>query len=221
MMKWTKVEFKTSTPLERSSHGVSIIGDKLFMFGGEHTARTPLASDVHELDLSSPVLEWRSVTAGGEAPSPRFGHGQCALGDSLYVFGGRQGTAIDEKLLNDLYQFNTVTSTWTKIEGTGDIPCPRSYHTITSSGDLVFVFGGCPEQGRLADLHQFNTVSRHWTQLTPGPMEGRGGTPVTMTTTGDMFVVGGFAGREMADIHSYNIQDKSWTTHSTVIKHKS
>ena len=51
-----------------------------------------------------------------------------------------------------------------------------------------------------------------WTELAAGPMEGRGGTPVVATPSGLIYVVGGFAGREMADIHVYSVDTDTWAT---------
>ena len=141
-MKWTECPVSSPCPgvlpLSRSSHGVSIIGDRLFMFGGEHEARTPVGSEVWALDLKTDGgMEWRALKAQGEPPSPRsvityhnqsvhsqfilprFGHGQCAVGSDVYIFGGRQGTAIDEKLLNDVHKFDTRTCTWSRVPVSG------------------------------------------------------------------------------------------------------
>ena len=68
MMHWSEVT-TNSAPLSRSSHGVSVIGDKLFMFGGEHEARTPVDNDVHVLELTT--SQWRKMVTSGTAPSPR------------------------------------------------------------------------------------------------------------------------------------------------------
>ena len=214
-MLWIEKQVKSS-PLSRSSHGVSIVDNTIYMFGGEHEARTPVGSDVYSLDLSQASLEWRKVSASGDIPSSRFGHGQCSVGPVLYVFGGRMGTAIDEKLLNDLYKLDTRTNVWSKVEYTGDVPCPRSFHSMVAHGSSIFVFGGCPETGRLADLHCYDTKTSIWTRLETGPMEGRGGTPLVVTPDGDLFVIGGFAGREMADIHKYNIATNKWETMAQV-----
>ena len=45
----------------------------------------------------------------------RFGHCQGAVGKSIFVFGGRMGTSIDEKLLDDLWMFDTDAKTWTEV----------------------------------------------------------------------------------------------------------
>ena len=94
----------------------------------------------------------------------------------------------------------------------GQEPCPRSFLSLVSHGTRLYVFGGCPQEGRLADLHSLDTETGVWTELESGPMEGRGGTPLAVTGAGDIYVVGGFAGREMADIHRYSIKEGKWTT---------
>ena len=126
------------------------------------------------------------------------------------------GTAIDEKLLNDLYKLDTRTNVWSQVQVSGDVPCARSFHSMVARGSSIFVFGGCPETGRLADLHHYDTETSTWTRLETGPMEGRGGTPLVATPAGDLFVIGGFAGREMADIHKYNIATNKWETMAQV-----
>ena len=40
-MKWTEIKVSDS-PVSRSSHGISVVKNNVFMFGGEHDARTPL-----------------------------------------------------------------------------------------------------------------------------------------------------------------------------------
>ena len=217
-MKWRECPVTNQNgngPVSRSSHGVSIIGDTLYLWGGEHVARTPVDTNIWALDLSEEgSMEWRNVSCQGEPPSPRFGHSQCAMGGNVYVFGGRAGTAIDEQLMDDLHKWDPQTATWSVVPTRGgSAPCPRSYHSMVAppASTCFYVFGGCSQQGRLADLHRFDTETGVWTQLHTGPMEGRGGTPVVATSTGHIYIVGGFAGREMADVHAYSLQTNTWT----------
>ena len=59
----------------------------------------------------------------------RFGHSQVTANGSIYVFGGRMGTDIGEKLMNDLWRFDPKTSKWTELTQTaqGQPPSPRSF----------------------------------------------------------------------------------------------
>ena len=73
-----------------------------------------------------------------------------------------------------------------------------------------------PAPSTVSSQAQEYSRSLLWTKLEAGPMEGRGGTPLAVTKAGDIFVVGGFAGREMADIHKYSIKEGKWTTMNEV-----
>ena len=107
------------------------------------------------LELDSCLVD--HVLSFTESHVPRFGHGQCAVGGRLYVFGGRAGTAIDEQLMSDLHCWDPATAAWSPVVARGGAPpCPRSFHSMVAppGGSCFYVFGGCPQQGRLADLHR-------------------------------------------------------------------
>ena len=98
----------------------------------------------------------------------RFGHSQSAVGKIIYVFGGRMGTSIDEKLLDDLWAFDTDSKTWSEVEAKdkeSEAPSPRSFHTSVVVGECIYVFGGCPKEGRQADLHRFDTTTKRKSQI--------------------------------------------------------
>jgi len=66
----------------------TLIGEKLYLFGGEDVNRRPL-SDLHVLDL--PSLTWSVVDVPGKPqskPAPRCGHAAVVCHDKLIVFGG-------------------------------------------------------------------------------------------------------------------------------------
>lgn len=50
-VNWKKIVASTAPPLARSSHAVSMVGDKLYVLGGENVARTPIDNTVHMLEL--------------------------------------------------------------------------------------------------------------------------------------------------------------------------
>ena len=52
---------------------------------------------------------WRNPCCRGAVPSPRAAHTAARVGHHVYVFGGRHCN----KRLNDLYQLNLHTLTWT------------------------------------------------------------------------------------------------------------
>ena len=58
----------------------------------------------------------RAVTILKQINLVRFGHTQVSVGKNVYVFGGREGISTEEKLLNDLWAFDTDSKTWTEVE---------------------------------------------------------------------------------------------------------
>ena len=51
--------------------------------------RTPIDSRLFEYDLESG--QWSECACTGDVPSPRVAHTAAAVGQSLYIFGGRSG----------------------------------------------------------------------------------------------------------------------------------
>lgn len=86
-MRWTHLPQTGSCPTERSSHSITVVDDKLLLFGGEHDPRIPIDSDIYEYSFLDG--SWRVLQAHGEPPSPRVAHAAAAVGSVLYIFGGR------------------------------------------------------------------------------------------------------------------------------------
>src|SRR5437773_521497 len=61
----------------------TILGDKLYVFGGRILSRSrpaPLTADLYELDLIR--RHWSKLETSGDIPPPRYFHSMCALGDT-------------------------------------------------------------------------------------------------------------------------------------------
>ena len=217
-MKW--IELKTSNSiLPRSSHGVSIVHlegkNMLVVYGGENVARTPLDSKINTLNIDEnrEELSWVEAkpSSGENIPEPRVAHAQASIGTKVYIFGGRQSITMDEAPLNDLYSFDLATKIWENISvpSSGSVPSPRSFHKMVSVGKKLYIFGGCGAGGRMADLHSYDVETKSWTALSTGNIEipGRGGAGFMPSADGKyLFIVGGFAGKEMNDVYRYDIE---------------
>ncbi|TXT07336.1 hypothetical protein VHUM_03056 [Vanrija humicola] len=181
--------------LARSSHSLSVVGDKAYLFGGEIDPRRPVDNAIHVLDLSGGGIE---TLAAPDAPEPRVGHVAGVIGGVVYIFGGRGGpdmTPLDER--GAVHAFDPATRAWrTLTPAAGDVPAPRSYHSATSTGAQLIVHGGCPAKGpRLADVWAFAPASGRWTRLPDAPGIGRGGSALAYAAGSDtLFRFGGFNG---------------------------
>ena len=206
--RWLRLALDAA-PCARSSHGLSVIGGRAYVYGGEASARHAIGSEVHTLDVEG--SKWETI-ASPSAPPPRVGHAQCVLRDALMVFGGRTDVDMGEGNLNDLWAFEPSESAWTQVETEGVAPSPRSFHRATAVGDKLYVFGGCGAEGRLADLHELDLSTRRWSALpTPPGLAGRGGATFEASPDGRaLWVCGGFTGEESNDLLQYELASETW-----------
>lgn len=134
----------TGLQLPRSSHSLSVIKGRAYIFGGEIRPREPVDNAMHIFTLpSSGVSEadYKSVPAAasdtnGEVPAPRVGHTAATIDDRIYIFGGRGGP--DMKPLEEngrVWCFDTFTATWSHLDPVQGTPFPaaRSYHAATAN----------------------------------------------------------------------------------------
>ena len=175
-------------------------------------ARTPIDSTVFKLDLSASPLKWQAMAAEGDVPPPRVAHAQAAVGSKIYIFGGRQGIGMSEAPLADMYEFDVAVNRWSLVEAKGGSPpASRSFHRMVAVGKDLYVFGGCGTSGRLSDLHRFDTEQKTWEQMpSSDKILGRGGASL-LHAGRELFVVAGFAGKEMNDAHAFDLSSRAWT----------
>ena len=85
---------------------------------------------------------------------------------------------------------------------------------MTSIGHKLYVFGGCGLEGRLNDLWEFDTESsvREWRALPVNDtIKPRGGPCLVPSPGGErLYVIGGFCGEELADVHCFNVAAGKW-----------
>ncbi|GMH12561.1 hypothetical protein Nepgr_014402 [Nepenthes gracilis] len=204
--KWVKLDQKGTGPQARSSHAIAIVGQKVYAFGGEFTPRVPVDNVLYVFDLED--QSWSVADATGEVPPPRIGVMMAAVNDTIYAFGGRDAT---HKELNDLYSFDTSTNKWTLLSNGANGPPHRSYHSMAANDHHIYVYGGCGVAGRLNDLWAYDFVDRKWIQFPEARnCRGRGG-PGLAVTQEKVWVVYGFAGEEMDDVHCFDLVKKEWS----------
>ncbi|KAL8847621.1 MAG: hypothetical protein Q9221_007351 [Calogaya cf. arnoldii] len=136
--------------LPRSSHTISVVAGKAYIFGGEESPGHLADDNVHIIKLPSKTLtnvgqpEYKCVPSLGEAeagkgktPGSRAGHTACVIGHRIYVFGGkdRDGKPIEEN--GTLWVYDTESLSWTCLEVSGDssstYPQARYNHSAVAS----------------------------------------------------------------------------------------
>lgn len=139
-------------PCPRIGHSFTLHANKCYLLGGmandseDPNGNVPrYLDDFYELELQaqSGVKGWNIPETNGGGPSARESHssvvytGKGGSSPKLYVFGGMCGHR-----LNDLWQLDLETMTWTLPPTRGELPLPRSLHTSNVIGNKLYVFGG-------------------------------------------------------------------------------
>lgn len=192
----------------------TVLGDKLYVFGGRILSRSrpaPLTSDLYELDLIR--RHWTKLETSGDVPPPRYFHSMCALGDTKMVcYGGmspvpNQSAGADAQqpevtVMSDIYVYDVPTKKWTFLPAQ-DPPQGRYAHCaciLPSSASFA---------GHRAPLSalQHNPSSGN-------PNEGRIGINIDGSGGAEMVIVGGQDGANhyIEQISVFNLRSLKWTS---------
>ncbi|KAL6243776.1 hypothetical protein RBB50_009210 [Rhinocladiella similis] len=198
----------------------TILGDKLYVFGGRIHSRTKpqLTSDLYELDLIH--RHWTKIEAVGDIPPPRYFHSVCALGDSKLVCYGGMSPATHKNAANsqggkggvepqpevvvmsDIHIFDVPTRKWTLIS-TSENPQGRYAHcAAVLPSSAVFTSANAP-----LSAIQHNPPSSDPHSGTLGvQLDGSGGA--------EMIVVGGqdSSNNYIEQISVFNLRSLKWTS---------
>lgn len=203
----------------------TILGDKLYVFGGRRLSRTrpQLTSDLYELDLVK--RHWTKVETKGDIPPPRYFHSVCALGDTkLVCYGGMspanpasnqatsviQGAPADAQpevvVMSDVHIYDAPTRTWMHV-ATSDAPQGRYAHCATI----------LPSSAVFSSTSAAVTAIRH-NPPSSNPNQGSLGVELDGEGGAEMLVVGGqdSANHYIEQISVFNLRSLSWTGTSTL-----
>lgn len=203
----------------------TILGDKLYVFGGRRLSRTrpQLTSDLYELDLVK--RHWTKVDAKGDIPPPRYFHSVCPLGDTkLVCYGGMspvspssnqatsviQGAPADAQpevvVMSDVHIYDALTREWMHV-ATTDPPQGRYAHCATI----------LPSSAVFSSTSAAVTAIRH-NPPSSNPNQGSLGVQLDGEGGAEMLVVGGqdSANHYIEQISVFNLRSLKWTETSTL-----
>ncbi|KAL5115941.1 hypothetical protein ACEQ8H_006163 [Pleosporales sp. CAS-2024a] len=203
----------------------TILGDKLYVFGGRRLSRTrpQLTSDLYELDLVK--RHWTKVDAKGDIPCARYFHSVCSLGDTkLVCYGGmspatsqsNQGTAVvqgtpadaqpEVVVMSDIHIYDALTREWMHV-ASDDPPQGRYAHCATIM----------PSSAVFSSTGAAVTAIRH-NQSSANPNQGSLGIQLDGEGGAEMVVVGGqdSANHYIEQVSVFNLRSLKWTETSTL-----
>ncbi|KAF1913783.1 hypothetical protein BDU57DRAFT_455801 [Ampelomyces quisqualis] len=203
----------------------TILGDKLYVFGGRRLSRTrpQLTSDLYELDLVK--RHWTKIDAKGDIPSARYFHSVCPLGDTkLVCYGGMspansvsnqataapQGTPADAQpevvVMSDIHIYDAATRTWMHVPSS-EPPQGRYAHCATI----------LPSSAVFTSTSAAVTAIRH-NPASINPNQGSLGVLLEGDGGAEMVVVGGqdSANHYIEQVSVFNLRSLKWTETSTL-----
>ena len=208
-------------PLARVGATTTILGDKLFVFGGRILSRKQamkVTSDMYELDLVR--RHWTRVETSGSTPKPRYFHTMCTLGDTkLICYGGMSPAPSSSSpptsngaqagadpmenmmVMSDIHVYDTMKRSWTYI-ATSDTPPGRYAHcAAVVPSSATFTSANAPLS---AILHN-----------PPSAIPNQGSLGVALDGSGgaEMIVVGGqdSHNKYIDAISVFNLRNLKWT----------
>ena len=217
--RWHRIP--TDQPLPRSSHSLSVIKSKAYIFGGEISAREPVDNHMHVYTLASSehdavdyqVIPARGTSDEGQTPAPRVGHIACTVDDRIYVFGGRGGKAtkpLEEK--GRVYVYDTKLNTWNSLDPASGSPYPeaRSYHAAASTIHPLnsSISPSGPPADSVASVYSEGSHNKPQDH-TESPL---GSAASGLDDHGTIFIHGGclVEGR-VADVWAFDIASRTWS----------
>ncbi|WAC41293.1 kelch repeat-containing protein [Pedobacter sp. SL55] len=156
----------TNTPSARQGSAFVAIGTKIYLFGGTTNANTEtnMQNDLWVYDTATGF--WNLITPSNAAPPIRKDVQGWAAGGNLYIFGGvSRADGTTSKVVNDLWKYDPVANSWTKLKGEAapagtyavedytaatvapaasntSIPAGRVGILAASNGNKLYLFGG-------------------------------------------------------------------------------
>ena len=125
----------------------------MILFGGHDGSRH--LSDTHIFDFDTRT--WMMVVTEGPPPIPRDSHVSVLHGNSMYVFGGSSGVAMNDLHELQLPSNHTSPARWRPVHTLQvDQPRDRFCHVAVVHNDSMYVFGGYDGTDRLNDFIRFD-----------------------------------------------------------------
>lgn len=154
-LTWNKFTNRLETgmlpelPLALANESAAVLGDVLYVFGGESDRGTE--KSLYRLNLRNTALGWQKRA---ELPgSARAFSVLVAQGNALYVLGGRETVNGTTTVFGDAYQYEPTQDSWAALPA---LPSPLAAHGAAAVGSLSLLIFGGDDGVRLGLIEQLN-----------------------------------------------------------------
>ncbi len=147
--------------------------------------------------------EWRVVA---ELPSSRTGMAVAALGEHIYLIGGRTRS---DRATTTVLRYDPGTKRWS--DDVGQLHQPRVNPGVVTSAGRIFVIGGRNHEGKvLRSVEVYDPRQNAWLEFPELKREREGASAVVLRE--QIFVIGGGDQNERAleTVETYNSLEERW-----------
>ncbi|KAG9315828.1 hypothetical protein JVU11DRAFT_3477 [Chiua virens] len=173
---------KTSgdVPAKLVGASTTVLGSKMYLFGGRLVAERRMVSDLYVFDLVTFTWEKINPFPEDDIPESRYFHSAETWNNQLIVFGGMGNTpnssnTEDLCVLNDIRFLDLSTMHWLPASATNGsstdpptevlVPKPRYAHLSSVTADRLFIIGGQDLSNVwLDDVYVYDLLGKAWVQ---------------------------------------------------------
>ncbi|MCO5567066.1 hypothetical protein L7F22_020751 [Adiantum nelumboides] len=221
--KWVSPQVFGRRPTPRYQHAAEIIGEKMYIVGGNHNGR--YLNDVQTLDFAT--LTWSKVdqkfteivspTLAGEQSTavmlpPCAGHSLIQWGGKLLAVAGHSKDPSDTVIVR---AFDVKTNSWSLLRSFGKAPIARGGQSVTLVGSNLVMFGGEDSKRRLLnDLNILDLETMTWddVQAVGTPPSPRSDHTATVQAGRYLLVFGGGSHSTcFNDLHVLDLDSMEWS----------
>ncbi|KAL2634529.1 hypothetical protein R1flu_006008 [Riccia fluitans] len=213
---WFSPEVKGRRPAARYQHAAAVVGDKMFVIGGNHNGR--YLNDIQVLDLITMTwskVEQKSATLSSPKQvtfPPCAGHSLIQLDEKLLLVAGHSKENSESVTVR---AFDTTTLEWSVVKSYGQAPVARGGQTVTKVGNLLVMFGGEDSKRRLYnDLNILDLETMTWDAMETGgtPPTPRSDHAATVHDDRYIFIFGGGSHSScFNDLHVLDLESMEWS----------
>ena len=191
--------------------------DSIILWGGrndEGACNIVFVYDVHK-------QLWTVPTVFGSKPGSRDGHSASVVGSAMYIFGGFEDDT--ERFSQDIYRLDLTTFTWTQVLTHGLPPKWRDFHSASSIGNRLYIFGGRSDQeGQYHTRHEeydnelvyFDISKSTWFHVVTDNLPNGRRSHSSFVYESKLYIFGGYNGIEdlhYNDVHCYDPSSNKWS----------
>ncbi|KAG5416771.1 KEL2 [Candida metapsilosis] len=169
--KYTIPSHILNKPNGRYGHTIGVVAvdhassSRLYLFGGQ--LENDVFNDMYYFELNSfksSKATWKIVDpANNFRPPPLTNHSMSVYKEKIYVFGGVYN---NEKVSNDLWEFDVAEEKWKQIQTKGTTPLPVNEHSACVVDDRLYIYGGNDFSGVIySSLYVLDLKSFTWYKL--------------------------------------------------------